>query len=191
MKSQKIIIIGKSGSGKDTMKKLLVESGLKEAVFHTTRKIRKNEQDGIDYHFINDEVYKDLLKRNFFLQSKAFGEDLHLQSKTFRKQWYYGLSYNEAESATLFVANIFSAEKIIERFGRENCFIIELFCPILERCKRLVERGDDLAEIERRICTDYLDFSSKKSFIPDIYFDTSQPGSKEKFIQIIEFETYF
>ena len=44
--------MGKSSSGKDTIyKRLLEEMDIKRVVSYTTRPIRENEQDGVEYHF--------------------------------------------------------------------------------------------------------------------------------------------
>ena len=56
-----LAIMGKAGSGKDTLcKALLQESTFKDAsmiVSCTTRPIRENEQDGIDYHFLTSSEF--------------------------------------------------------------------------------------------------------------------------------------
>lgn len=40
MKRKKIILMGMSASGKDTLRKMLIDKGLKPAVSYTTRPIR-------------------------------------------------------------------------------------------------------------------------------------------------------
>jgi guanylate kinase len=60
--SKKIIILtSPSGGGKTSVKSRLMAALNKELSFSvsaTTRKIRGNEQEGVDYHFINEEVFK-------------------------------------------------------------------------------------------------------------------------------------
>ena len=56
-----IAIMGKAGSGKDTLlKALLKEPQFKDAapiISCTTRPIRENERDGVDYHYITVEQF--------------------------------------------------------------------------------------------------------------------------------------
>lgn len=55
-----IAIMGKAGSGKDTLCRTLLEEpeffNARPIISCTTRPIRDNEKDGVDYHFLtNDE----------------------------------------------------------------------------------------------------------------------------------------
>lgn len=54
-------VMGKSSSGKDTIFRELMKDetlGLQEIVLYTTRPIRAGEKDGVDYHFVDDEVLR-------------------------------------------------------------------------------------------------------------------------------------
>ena len=49
------VLIGKSATGKDSIYKRLLENSeldLKEAVLYTTRPMRENETDGVEYNFV-------------------------------------------------------------------------------------------------------------------------------------------
>ena len=50
-----IEIIGKNGSGKSYLANKLYNLGFKRNVGYTTRPIRDNEIDGLDYFFITQE----------------------------------------------------------------------------------------------------------------------------------------
>jgi guanylate kinase len=68
-KKEKLVILGKSGSGKDYLMRKLVEKGLKGCLKMTTRPQRKNETQGITYNFVNDNQFIELIKENkFFLK---------------------------------------------------------------------------------------------------------------------------
>ncbi len=58
------IIIGKSGSGKDTIFKKLFKDGLKlnKIVTYTTRPMRTGEKDGVEYNFISEDEYSKIDK---------------------------------------------------------------------------------------------------------------------------------
>lgn len=69
------LLVGISGAGKDTIKRaLLKKPHFSEIISHTTRKPRYNEgvleKDGEDYHFIDEEVARDMLKKGAFVEAK-------------------------------------------------------------------------------------------------------------------------
>ena len=64
-----IILPSPSGAGKTTLVKLISKNkSLIVSVSHTTRKPRPNEIDGVDYYFVNERTFEDLIKKNEFLE---------------------------------------------------------------------------------------------------------------------------
>ena len=64
-----LILSSPSGAGKTTLVKLLSKNkDFHISVSHTTRKPRVNEIQDEDYHFINNDEFKDLIKKNEFLE---------------------------------------------------------------------------------------------------------------------------
>ena len=64
-----------SGVGKTTLTKKIQQKyhSFKISVSHTTRSPRSNEVDGVDYHFVSHEKFKDLInKNNFYEYAKIF-----------------------------------------------------------------------------------------------------------------------
>ena len=63
-----------SGAGKTTLVKLLEKKeNFFISVSHTTRKPRSNEVNGRDYNFVSDEEFKNLIKKDQFLEhAKVF-----------------------------------------------------------------------------------------------------------------------
>ena len=69
------VLSSPSGVGKTTLTKKLAENNLnfKISISHTTRKPRKNEINGRDYHFVNEEEFNVIIKKNnFFEYAKIF-----------------------------------------------------------------------------------------------------------------------
>lgn len=65
-----------SGAGKTSLVKALVESSdaVVVSVSHTTRPIRPGEQDGLNYHFVDEAGFTALLERGDFLEhARVFG----------------------------------------------------------------------------------------------------------------------
>ena len=73
-----ICLVGKSCSGKDTVARELVKLGYEKILTYTTRPQRPSELDGVDYHFITENEFKDMIKNKEF-QEKL--EELKSQSK--------------------------------------------------------------------------------------------------------------
>ena len=64
-----LILSSPSGAGKTTLVKLLSRNkDFHISISHTTRKPRVNEIQDEDYHFINNDEFKDLIKKNEFLE---------------------------------------------------------------------------------------------------------------------------
>jgi len=68
----KIIIVGKSGCGKDYFKQYLTKRGLLPDVSFTTRHKKEHEKDGIDYHFISKDVFDGCIERQQMIQWQEF-----------------------------------------------------------------------------------------------------------------------
>ena len=67
-KGAMFIIEGPSGTGKGTIAKRLLDEdkNIKFSVSVTTRAPRHNEVEGVDYYFISNEKYDELLKQDAF-----------------------------------------------------------------------------------------------------------------------------
>ncbi|MDP2152339.1 MAG: guanylate kinase [Methylotenera sp.] len=65
------IITAASGAGKTSLIKALLaeDAHLKLSISHTTRKPRPGEQDGVDYHFVEDAMFLQMLGEAKFLES--------------------------------------------------------------------------------------------------------------------------
>ena len=59
-----------SGAGKTSLVKALIEStqNICVSVSHTTRPIRPGEIDGVNYHFVDQDAFQDMLGRTAFLE---------------------------------------------------------------------------------------------------------------------------
>lgn len=64
------VISAPSGAGKTSLVKALLEQteNIGVSVSHTTRAMREGEQDGIDYHFIEKDVFVSMVEQGAFLE---------------------------------------------------------------------------------------------------------------------------
>jgi guanylate kinase len=65
-----IIVVGPSGVGKSSFVDLVTKEIpiLFDTVTYTTRAMRAGESEGIPYHFVTEERFKNLLKEEFFIE---------------------------------------------------------------------------------------------------------------------------
>jgi len=65
------LITAPSGAGKTSLVKALVETdeSLCVSVSHTTRSRRPGEKDGVNYHFVSDDIFITMLTQGDFLES--------------------------------------------------------------------------------------------------------------------------
>jgi guanylate kinase len=65
-----IVISGPSGVGKDTVARLLMgrRSSVHFVVTVTSRQPRDNEVDGLDYHFVPQETFDEMVRTNQFIE---------------------------------------------------------------------------------------------------------------------------
>lgn len=162
MKSKIIVITGKSSSGKNTVMDELVDNydfvGL---VSHTTRPIRPNEKNGKDYYFTTKEQFMDIKNKNQFIETREYKvKDLNGNDDI----WYYGLSKIEYNICSIFnkvvIVDMKGFHELAEYIGRDNCFMLYLYCDDNIRKNRMISRGGmSPEEIDRRFTADEEDFT--------------------------------
>ena len=141
---RKIIIIGRGGSGKDYLRKKLVEKGHTYGVSFTSRPPREGEIDSVDYFFRTKEEIEELRDNNNFVELQEFNG------------WYYGISHSEFTSKDVFILTP-SGIKDLPKEYRDISFVIYLDPSIDVILKRLGERND-ADDPRRRLLADTIDF---------------------------------
>lgn len=72
------IVSAPSGAGKSSLISAMLETNptyaMKVSVSHTTRGMRPGEQDGVHYHFVQKELFEELIEKGEFLEyAEVFG----------------------------------------------------------------------------------------------------------------------
>lgn len=141
----KIIIVGKSGSGKDFLRNKFEDRGFRFNLVWTTRPQREGEKSGKDYVFVNKETFSDFISKQLLYSFTEFNG------------WFYGIIKSSWENDNLFIMSP-AAVKQIKPEDRKNCFIIYLDIPIEVRQERLGKRMMPGDSAERRLVSDEADF---------------------------------
>ncbi|MGN0399288.1 MAG: guanylate kinase [Blautia sp.] len=159
-------IMGKSSSGKDTIYSRLLENkelGLGRVVLYTTRPIRDGEVPGKEYHFVDEEKF-----RQFWMQGKVIEARTY---DTIYGPWTYFTAddgqIRTEEKNYLAIGTLESYRNMRAYYGKE------MICPIYievedgERLKRAIAREEEqeqphYAEMCRRFLADTEDFSEEK-----------------------------
>jgi guanylate kinase len=149
-KQEKIIILGKSGSGKDYLRRELTNFGLKYVPKFTTRPKRTNEIDGEDYDFIDHNLYSLLHQQGKIKTSECFVIN--------GVNWYYGITKENWDNNQVFIMTT-EELKQISMEDRNKCFVVYLNIDKEIRTQRLSERRDYNDSIIRRVESDEKDFN--------------------------------
>ncbi len=166
-KSEKLIILGHSGSGKDYLRKELVKLGLKYSPKFTTRPQRNYESNGQDYHFIDYDLYV-----NFYETQKIKTSECFVINNA---NWYYGITNENWENNQVFIMTT-EELKQLSKEDRLKCFVVYLKIDESIRKERLLERKDNNDSIERRMKADDEDFANFKDYdlcLTDPEFDAT------------------
>ena len=156
-----IILTGKSCSGKDSVRRELEKYNFNNIVSYTSRPIRENEVDGIDYNFVNCGQFEKMIMTEQMIEYRTYNTLFNGNPDT----WYYGLRKEKLDFTKkhIVILDLDGVENFIKYYGRENCFIVYMCCPKSERERRAIERGSfDKTEWNRRLVADDKDFKSKK-----------------------------
>ena len=141
------VVAAPSGTGKTTVCRRVVadDDRIEFSISHTTRPRREAERDGVDYHFVGDEHFQELVGEGAFLEWAVYN------------QRRYGTSWRAIEEPladgrdVLLEIEVQGAKQVRER--RTDARMIFLLPPSpAELRRRLESRNTDAPEeIERRL----------------------------------------
>ena len=158
-------IMGKSGSGKDTIFKEIIKDNslnLKKIVGYTTRPKRVEENDGVEYNFIDDDMINKFIQKNKVIELRKYD--------TVNGIWYYGTMDDEQinlqTNSYIVISTLESYSSFKKYFGSNN--VIPLYIDVDDgiRLQRILNRemsedSPNYKEICRRFIADSEDFSNK------------------------------
>ena len=157
-------IMGKSASGKDSIFKELKKRmpQLREIVLYTTRPIRENETEGVEYHFVNEEFLRGMQEKKRVIELRSYDTKCGI--------WKYFTAddgqIDLEEFHYLAIGTLESYAAMTAYFSVEN--VVPIYVEVEDgmRLLRAVERerlqtNPKYAELCRRFLADSEDFSEK------------------------------
>ena len=156
-------LMGKSSSGKDTIySRILEDTGLIPIVLYTTRPIRVDEREGVEYHFVDDERFNAMRDSGDVIEWRTYD--------TKCGKWTY---YTAKDSIStdmgdrIGIGTLQSYIKIREHLDDDVLVPVYIevdddirFLRAVEREKR--QSAPKYAELCRRFLADNEDFSDEK-----------------------------
>lgn len=158
-------LMGKSSTGKDTVFKRLLADGelnLSTIVTYTTRPIREGEEEGREYHFIDDAKVDELERAGKIVELRAYN--------TVHGIWKYMTvddgQINLSERSYLVIGTPEAYINVAAHFGKSAIVPIMLVLDDGERLSRALARERAQAnpkyeELCRRFLADAKDFSEE------------------------------
>lgn len=140
------IISAPSGAGKTSLVRALVETipDLSVSISHTTRPPRSHEKHGVDYYFVNETEFQDLLEQNLFLEHATVFDHRYGTSRAWMEEQL-------ADGRDIILEIDWQGAQQARSVMKDtvNIFILPPSLAALE--ERLKGRGDDERNIRRRM----------------------------------------
>lgn len=183
-----IIEIGKSGAGKTAVCDKLCEHGWQKIVTTTTRKRRKDEKDGVDYRFTNNESFVEGLANGEFLEHKEYilADDTRV---------YYGSPLQEIKNVKAEDNKVIILTPDGYRDFKKQCPSVQHICIyVYANWKTLETRlkwrnSEKKDEIKRRMMADEADFKDADKLADKIVynnFDSDLDKVTNKILELVK-----
>ena len=174
-KGKSFIISGPSGVGKRTVLKALLEKrdNLYFSVSATTRSPREGEENGVHYHFIDVDTFRDWIGKNEFLEYAEYVGNFYGTPKK-----YVDAAMEEGKDVILDIEVQGATQVVSKRPDTVRIFIAPPSWDELER--RLVERGTDAPEkIQKRLLRAKVEFQTAHTYDYFVINDTVENAVRE------------
>lgn len=157
------VLVGKSASGKDTIYSAVREDmpEVLNVVSTTTRPMRPNETEGVEYYFISTEDFLFMENRGEFIETRKYNTIQEGQPTV----WYYGISKQAIDLEKgnhIVIVDLNGLEELKKVFGK-NVVTIYVYVEDKEREERAKKRGGfEQAEWDRRLEDDNFQFNKER-----------------------------
>lgn len=168
-----IVLLGASATGKDTVVKHISEKySIPIAVSYTTRPMRSNETQGIEYYFISDDEMHEKFKNGEVIEHTSY----YIQSEDVSYTYANVTSEFEKGDYILTILNPHGLYQFRQSLYKDNLVSIMLNCDDRIRLIRSLNRDENVnvKEVLDRMVRDELDFVERRPKT-DYETDTNKP----------------
>ncbi len=177
------VVSAPSGAGKTTLCRAMFDkfSDLRHSISFTTRPIRSGEQDGVDYHFIDQKCFDGMVVSGDFVEwAEVHGNSYGTALAT--------LKHAAASGSDLLLEIDCQGARQIRNSIKEAGFIFVLPPDFLELERRLRGRETDSDEIISRRMLNAKDEISQAHWYDYIVLNDNLDQAGQRFSSIIEAE---
>ena len=142
-----VLFSGPSGVGKDTVLEIVLakDKSLQKSISCTTRSIRYNEVNGVDYYFISIPEFQKMIDNNEVLEYAYFGSNIYGTPKAPIDKWL-------SEGKTVILKIEVQGAANIKRLYPDSISIFILPPSMEELENRLRSRGtEDETDVKKRL----------------------------------------
>lgn len=126
-----IALVGESGAGKSVIEKELATNyGFEKIISYTTREPRKDEENGKDYYFSNNETFKTMLEDNLFAEWEEYSQN--------RLYGTLKMDYVDGDKVVVLTPN--GVRQLKRNCKTDNIIIIYVTASLGTRIKRYIDR---------------------------------------------------
>ena len=139
------VIAAPSGGGKTSLVRALLErlSGVRVSVSYTTRPMRPDDQEGEDYHFVDEPTFQRMVEQRAFVEhAEVFGH--HYGTS---RQW---LMDQLAAGTDVILEIDWQGARLIKQIFHDACLVNILPPSMAVLEQRLMQRNQDSKETVRR-----------------------------------------
>lgn len=168
-----IVLLGASATGKDTVVKHISEKySIPIAVSYTTRPMRSNETQGVEYYFISDDEMHEKFKNGEVIEHTSY----YIQSEDVSYTYANVTSEFEKGDYILTILNPHGLYQFKQSLYKDNLVSIMLNCDDRVRLVRSLNRDENVNvnEVLDRFRRDELDFIERRPKT-DYETDTNKP----------------
>ncbi len=168
-----IVLLGASATGKDTVAKHISEKyNIPMAISYTTRPMRSNETQGIEYYFISDDEMHKKFKNGEVIEHTSY----YIQSEDVSYTYANVIEEFEKGDYVLTILNPHGLYQFNKSQYKDNLVSIMLNCDDRVRLVRSLNRDENVNvnEVLDRFRRDELDFIERRPKT-DYEIDTNKP----------------
>lgn len=168
-----IVLLGASATGKDTVAKHISEKyNIPMAISYTTRPMRSNETQGVEYYFISDDEMHEKFKNGEVIEHTSY----YIQSEDVSYTYANVVEEFEKGDYVLTILNPHGLHQFNKSQYKDNLVSIMLNCDDRVRLVRSLNRDENVNvnEVLDRFRRDELDFIERRPKT-DYEIDTNKP----------------